>query len=160
MNIKQEVNRIKSLMVESTDSPYDINVIDNNDYKSKSIYLNSGISKNIGKAHILSIKDIVNLINQTSDKNDVDVATLDLLSNLNDDNIAHSIGLNVDEPFRKKGYGKILTQECENVSKNMGFTKICMVVNKTNIPSQKILNNLGYNITNSNDSWDLFMKEI
>lgn len=78
----------------------------------------------------------------------------------NNDNTIYSHSLEVEEPFRKMGFGTILKQEIEKVAKDLGYDYITSIVSCNNHASQNLNKKLNYSVSLNNGKKDFLYKKI
>jgi ribosomal protein S18 acetylase RimI-like enzyme len=154
MNLNEEIERIKSLMIESMV-----------DYKIQTygeIHSPEGMrvcvltpnEEYIGETNIIGFKHAL-------DKSR-DLKTF--LENQNDmfnqENSVYQYGLKVDEKFRRQGWGDKLKNECDNIVKNSGFKYITNIVSCANDASQGLMKKRGYQKHQTNGIKDLLYFEL
>jgi len=154
MELNEEIYRIKSLLTENSD-PYKIRVVSNIESdRGFCIYF---LTENNNMIGVVTLTDLGKAL--SNDEFEPDVRTLhENYDSLQNTVYMHSII--VEPPFRKQGFGTKLVKECENVARNSGYKYITLSVKKNNLPSQTMVNKLGYKKHNSNDKKDLFILSI
>jgi hypothetical protein len=95
---------------------------------------------------------------------DIDINFFNLLSGVdekfNENDTVYQYSLKINEEFRNQGWGYKIKEECNIINKNHGIKNILNIVRHDNIPSQKLMKNLGCEILNSNDIRDLFLLKV
>ena len=154
MNINEEINRIKSLMIE--------NVLDYVIQKDGDIHSPDGMrvcimtpsNDYIGETNIIGFQHAL-------DKSR-DLKTF--LENQNDlfnqENSIYQYGLKVDEKFRRQGWGEKLKNECYNIVRDYGFKYITNIVSCSNDASQGLMKKRGYQKHQTNGIKDLLYFEL
>jgi len=154
MGINEEIYRIKSLLTENTE-PFKIKVM--SDIDTERGFCVYYLTENNSVIGIVTLTDLNKLLKNNEFQEDVH----SLHENYTEkDKTVYLHSLTVSEEFRRKGYGKKLVKECENVARNSGYKKITAIVKKNNIPSQEMFISEGYEIYQSDNIRHLFIKNI
>ena len=154
MELNEEIYRIKSLLKENSD-PYKIRVVSN--LESDRGFCVYYLTENNDVIGVVTLTDLNKVLSNNEFNEDIKVLH-ENYDNSKDTVYIHSIV--VESPFRKQGFGTKLIKECETIARNSGYKYITAIVKKNNIPSQTMLDKLGYNKYNSNDKKDLFILGI
>ena len=154
MELNEEIYRIKSLLKENSD-PYKIRVVSN--LESDRGFCVYYLTENNDVIGVVTLTDLNKVLSNNEFNEDIKVLH-ENYDNSKDTVYIHSIV--VESPFRKQGFGTKLVKECETIARNSGYKYITATVKKNNIPSQTMLDKLGYNKYNSNDKKDLFILGI
>ena len=154
MELNEEIYRIKSLLKENSD-PYKIRVVSN--LESDRGFCVYYLTENNDVIGVVTLTDLNKALSNNEFNEDVKILH-ENYDNSKDTVYLHSIV--VESPFRKQGFGTKLIKECETIARNSGYKYITAIVKKNNIPSQTMLDKLGYNKYNSNDKKDLFILGI
>jgi ribosomal protein S18 acetylase RimI-like enzyme len=154
MELNEEIYRIKSLLKENSD-PYKIRVVSN--IESDRGFCVYYLTENNDVIGVVTLTDLNKVLSNNEFNEDIKVLH-ENYDNSKDTVYIHSIV--VESPFRKQGFGTKLIKECETIARNSGYKYITAIVKKNNIPSQTMLDKLGYNKYNSNDKKDLFILDI
>jgi ribosomal protein S18 acetylase RimI-like enzyme len=154
MELNEEIYRIKSLLKENSD-PYKIRVVSN--IESDRGFCVYNLTENNDVIGVVTLTDLNKVLSNNEFNEDIKVLH-ENYDNSKDTVYIHSIV--VESPFRKQGFGTKLIKECETIARNSGYKYITAIVKKNNIPSQTMLDKLGYNKYNSNDKKDLFILDI
>ena len=154
MELNEEIYRIKSLLKENSD-PYKIRVVSN--LESDRGFCVYYLTENNDVIGVVTLTDLNKVLSNNEFNEDIKVLH-ENYDNSKDTVYIHSIV--VESPFRKQGFGTKLIKECETIARNSGYKYITAIVKKNNIPSQTMLDKLGYNKYNSNDKKDLFILDI
>ena len=95
---------------------------------------------------------------------DIDINFFNLLSSIdkkfNEHDTVYQYSLNISEEFRNKGWGYKIKEECNIINKNNGIKNILNIVRHDNLPSQKLMEKLGYKKLTSSDIRDLLHFEL
>lgn len=154
MNLKEEITRIKCLMMENildyiiqTDG--DIHSVD-----GMKVSIMTPSNDYIGETNIIGFQHAL-------DKSR-DLKTF--LENQNDlfnqENSIYQYGLKVDEKFRRQGWGEKLKNECDNIVRDNGFKYITNIVSCSNDASQGLMKKRGYQKHQTNGIKDLLYYEL
>jgi ribosomal protein S18 acetylase RimI-like enzyme len=154
MNLNEEINRIKFLMVE-TSVDYKIETYgDIHSLNGMRVCILTPKDEYIGETNIIGFQHAL-------DKSR-DLKTF--LENQNDmfnqENSVYQYGLKVDEKFRRQGWGDKLKNECDNIVKNNKFKYITNIVSCTNDASQGLMKKRGYQKHQTNGIKDLLYFEL
>ena len=154
MNLNEEIRRIKTLMFES-DNSYSIQTEGEiNSPEGLTICFYSPENKKIGQTKVIGFRHAVDL--SRSFQSFMEKQNDDLFN----DDCAYSHSLFVDDDFRRQGFGEKLKSETENILKQNNFKYNTAIVSSDNNPSQGLVKKLGYNIYDSLDGEDFFVKEM
>ena len=154
MNLKEEITRIKCLMMENildyiikTDG--DIHSVD-----GMKVSIISSSNDYMGETNIIGFQHAL-------DKSRDLKTFLENQNNLfNQENSIYQYGLKVDEKYRRQGWGEKLKNECDNIVRDNGFKYITNIVSCSNDASQGLMKKRGYQKHQTNGIKDLLYYEL
>ncbi len=154
MNLNEEIERIKSLMIESM---VDYKIQTHGEIHSPDgmrVCILTHNDEYIGETNIIGFQHAL-------DKSRDLKTFLDNQNDLfNQDNSIYQYGLKVDEKFRRQGWGDKLKSECDNIVRNNGFKYITNIVSCSNEASQGLMKKRGYQTHQTNGIKDLLYFEL
>jgi len=154
MNLSEEIKRIKSLMVEN-EMDYKIRTSgDIHSTEGMRVCILTPKDEYIGETNIIGFKHAIDLSR--------DLKTfLDTKNDLfNQENSVYQYGLQVNDKFRRQGWGDKLKHECDNIVRNNGFKFITNIVSCSNEASQGLMKKRGYQKHQTNGIKDLLYFEL
>ena len=133
MNLNEEINRIKSLMMENV---LDFKIQTHGDIHSVDgmrVCILTPKDEYIGETNIIGFQ---HALDKSRDLKTFMEKQNDLF---NKDNSVYQYGLKVDDKFRRQGWGEKLKGECDNIVKGNGFKYITNIVSCSNEASQGLM---------------------
>jgi ribosomal protein S18 acetylase RimI-like enzyme len=79
---------------------------------------------------------------------------------LNYDNSLFLHSLEIDDNYRKQGYGSQIMNHCHELAKNDGYDYLTLIMDKGNEPAENLYNKLGYQKLNSDDEVDFYFVKL
>jgi GNAT superfamily N-acetyltransferase len=154
MNLNEEINRIKSLMMENVLN-YKIQTYgDIHSEDGMRVCILTPKDEYIGETNIIGFQHAL-------DKSR-DLKTF--LENQNDlfnqENCVYQYGLKVDDKYRRQGWGDKLKGESDNIVRDNGFKYITNIVSCSNDASQGLMKKRGYQKHQTNGIKDLLYFEL
>lgn len=149
MNLTENINRIKLLMLEQVED-YKIMTFGNiNSELGMRVCIKKPDGEHLGKTNIIDFKNALilspNLTSFIQNKNDL----------FNQENSVYQYGLEIEEPYRGQGWGEKLKKECHDIIKNFYYNYGLNIVRCDNIASQNLMKKLGYQKHQTNGERDL-----
>lgn len=156
MNLNEQIFRIKNLMYEQpqVELVYDGNLDDSTGYD---IGLKTPDNTTIGNVFLTKLKNAPSL--DPSFIKMFDESKFQTIP-LNYENSLFLHSLNVNDNFKRQGYGSQLLNQCHNFAKDNGYQYITLVMDKGNQPAQTLYDKLGYQKLNSDDEVDFYFLEL
>ncbi len=134
MTLNEDLNRVKYLM-----SGYKMETLTKTGKLNNLPGLKIEIKENSTKLAETYLLDIS--VAKIEEKN---VSDLFMTENIDDKEVVFLYGLEVQESFRKNGYGTKILNECLNSSSELGYKKISLTVDKDNHTAKKLYTQNGF----------------
>lgn len=154
MQLREEIKRIKSLMLENVK---DYNIITSGDLNSRngmSVYIEDLEGNFIGETNIIDFENGLKLSPNLTSFMDNKSEPFGM------DNAVYQYSLSIEEPFRGQGWGEKLKHECHNIIRDKGYKYATNIVRCDNHASQGLMKKLGYQKHQSNGERDVLYFEL
>jgi ribosomal protein S18 acetylase RimI-like enzyme len=156
MNLNEQIYRIKNLMYEQ-DQVQLVTNGDLNDSSGQIISLETKDNDLIGKTFLTRLENATN----------VDPAFIKMFDEskfqtipLNYDNSLFLHSLDVNDQFKKQGYGTQIMKQSHDIASNNGYKYVTLIMDKGNKPAENLYNKLGYKKLNSDENVEFYFVEL
>jgi ribosomal protein S18 acetylase RimI-like enzyme len=156
MNLNEQIYRIKNLMYEQ-DQVQLVTNGDLNDSSGQIISLETKDNDLIGKTFLTRLENATN----------VDPAFIKMFDEskfqtipLNYDNSLFLHSLDVNDQFKKQGYGAQIMKQSHDIASNNGYKYVTLIMDKGNKPAENLYNKLGYKKLNSDENVEFYFVEL
>jgi len=156
MNLNEQIYRIKNLMYEQ-DQVQLVTNGDLNDSSGQIISLETKDNDIIGKTFLTRLENATN----------VDPAFIKMFDEskfqtipLNYDNSLFLHSLDVNDQFKKQGYGTQIMKQSHDIASNNGYKYVTLIMDKGNEPAENLYNKLGYKKLNSDENVEFYFVEL
>lgn len=154
MNLQESINRIKLIMFENVNTYHIVTDGEINSQNGMKVIIKNNNGDYIGETTIIDYENGLSLSPNFTEfmkvKNDM----------FNSNNSVYQHSLKIKNEFQKQGWGEKLKLECHNMIKNDGYKYATNIVKCGNIPSQNLMNKLGYKKYQTNGVRDLLYFEL
>ncbi len=79
---------------------------------------------------------------------------------LNYDNSLFLHSLDVNDQFKKQGYGTQIMKQSHDIASNNGYKYVTLIMDKGNKPAENLYNKLGYKKLNSDENVEFYFVEL
>ena len=79
---------------------------------------------------------------------------------LNYDNSLFLHSLDVNDQFKKQGYGTQIMKQSHDIASNNGYKYVTLIMDKGNEPAENLYNKLGYKKLNSDENVEFYFVEL
>lgn len=156
MNLNEQISRIVNLMYEQPQIKINYNGEYEDDY-GKTIEFKTNDDDLIGVVSLTTMEngkkidpDFIKVFDESK------FQTLPL----NYDNSLFLHSLNVEDKYKRQGYGSQILNKCHELAKDKGYDFMSLITDTSNVPAQDFYNKFGYKILNDKDKFIFYFVEL